>query len=71
MGSSDSRTFGMIILFLLTLLSYSPLKAELVDIAGNATLTNNGINMLNAIFGYIWILLAVFWLGMSVYYATK
>ena len=71
MGSSDSRTFGMIILFLLTLLSYAPLKAELVEIAGNATLTNNGIDMLNAIFGYIWILLAVFWLGMAVYYATK
>lgn len=71
MGSSESKTFGMIILFLLTLLSYSPLKTELVDIAGNATLTNNAVIMLNAVFGYIWIMFAVFWLGMAVYYAIK
>lgn len=71
MGSSESKTFGMIILFLLTLFSYSPLKAELVDIAGNATLSNNAVIMFNAVFGYIWILLAAFWLGMAVYYATK
>lgn len=71
MGSSDSKPFGMIMLFLLTLLSYAPLKTELVDIAGNATLSNNGIIMLNSIFGYIWTLLAVFWLGLAVYYVSK
>ncbi len=71
MGSSESKTFGMIILFLLTLLSYSPLKAELVSIANNATLTNNAVIMLNNIFGYIWIMFAVFWLGMAIYYAVN
>ena len=71
MGSSDSKAFGMIILFLLTLFSYSPLKAELVSIAGNATLTNNAVIMLNSVFGIVWIMFAVFWLGMAIYYATK
>ena len=71
MGSSESKTFGMIILFLLTLLSYSPLKAELVSIAGNATLTNNAVIMLNTVFGYICALFMVLWLGLAVYYATK
>lgn len=61
----------MIILFLLTLLSYAPLKAELVSIATNATLTNNAVVMLNNIFGYIWIMFAVFWLGMAIYYAVN
>lgn len=71
MGSSDSKVFGMIMLFLLTLFSYTPLKMELNDIATNATLTNNAFVMLNAVFGYIWILLAVLWVGLAVYYAGK
>lgn len=58
-------------LFFLTLLSYTPLKMELVAIAGNATLTNNGVIMLNTIFGLIWILLAVLWVGMAFYYSLK
>ena len=68
---SDNRAFGCMMLFFLTLLSYTPLKMELVAIAGNATLTNNGVIMLNIIFGLIWILLAVLWLGMACYYAVK
>lgn len=60
----------MIILFLLTILSYTPLKAELVSIAGNATLTNNAVIMFNNIFGIIWIMFAVFWLGMAIFYAV-
>ena len=68
---SDSKAFGSMMLFFITLLSYTPLKSELVAIAGNSTLTNAGIQMLNSIFGIIWALLMAFWLGLSVYYATK
>ncbi len=68
---SDSKVFGMIMLFLLTLFSYTPVKTELNDIATNATLTNNAFVMFNSIFGYIWIVLAVLWLGLAVYYASK
>lgn len=58
-------------LFFLTLLSYTPLKMELHTIAENATLTNNAVIMLNTIFGLMWILLAILWLGMGIYYAVK
>ncbi len=68
---SESKTFGMIMLFLLTLFSYTPLKMELNDIATNATLTNNAYVMFNSVFGLIWVLLAALWLGLAVYYATK
>ena len=68
---SDSKVFGMVMLFLLTLFSYTPIKMELNDIATNATLTNNAFVMFNSIFGYIWIVLAVLWLGLAVYYASK
>ena len=71
MGSSDAKVFGMIMLFLLTLFSYTPLKLELNDIATNATLTNNAFVMLNSVFGLIWVLLAALWLGLAVYYASK
>ena len=71
MGSSDAKPFGMIMLFLLTLFSYTPLKMEINDIATNATITNNAFVMLNTVFGLIWIVLAVFWLGLAAYYATK
>jgi len=59
------------ILFLITILSYTPLKGELVDIAANSSLTNAGVEVLNSMFGLIWILLAVFWLGLGFYYAIK
>lgn len=59
------------ILFFLTILSYTPLKMELVAIAENATLTNNAVIMLNTVFGLVWILLAVLWLIMATYYAVK
>lgn len=71
MGNSSAKPFGFIILFLLTLFSYAPLKLELAYIANNATLTNNGVVMFNSIFGVIWIVLALFWLGLAVIYATK
>ncbi len=71
MGSTQNKVFGMIILFILTLFSYSPMKTELNDLATNATTTNNAVVMFNSIFGLIWILLAAFWLGLAVYYATK
>ena len=58
-------------LFLLTLLSYTPLKTELVAIAGNSSLTNAGIQMINQMFGLLWVFLMAFWLGLAVYYATK
>ena len=69
--SGFGNAFGSIILFFMTILSYAPLKGELVSVAGNATLTNAGVVILNTIFGLIWILLAVFWLGLSIYYATR
>ncbi len=71
MGNSAAKPFGFIILFLLTLFSYAPLKLELSFIANNATLTNNGVVMFNSIFGVIWIVLALFWLGLAVIYAAK
>lgn len=70
MGSS-AKPFGMIMLFLLTLFSYSPIKLEINEIATNATLTNNAFVMFNSVFGLIWIALAAFWLGLAVYYASK
>lgn len=69
--SGFSKAFGAIILFLLTLLSYTPLKTELVAIAGNSSLTNAGIQIINTIFGLIWVFLMAFWLGLAVYFATK
>jgi uncharacterized membrane protein YccF (DUF307 family) len=69
--SGFGKAFGSIILFFLTILSYTPVKEELVNVAGNATLTNAGVVMLNTIFGLIWILLAVFWLGLAIIYALK
>ena len=69
--SGFSKAFGSIVLFLLTILSYTPLKGELVDIAGNSSLTNAGIEIINTMFGLIWILLACFWLGLAVIYAMK
>lgn len=58
-------------LFILTLLSYTPLKVELVAVSGNSSLTNAGIAMINSMFGIIWALLMAFWLGLAFYYATK
>ena len=69
--SGFSKAFGCIILFLITILSYTPLKGELVDIAANSSLTNAGIEILNGMFGLVWILLAVFWLGLGFYYAIR
>jgi uncharacterized membrane protein YccF (DUF307 family) len=69
--SNEGKAFGAIMLFFITILSYTPLKDELVSVAGNATLTNAGVVILNSIFGLIWILLAAFWLGLAVMYATK
>lgn len=69
--SGFGKAFGAIVLFFLTVLSYTPLKMELVAIAGNATLTNAGVVILNTVFGLIWILLAVFWLGLAVMYAMR
>ena len=71
MGKSAAKPFGFIILFILTLFSYSPIKLELSYIANNATLTNNGVVMFNAIFGVIWIVLALLWLGLAVFHAAK
>lgn len=68
---SMSKSFGCIVLFLLIVLSYTPLKEELVTVAGNSTLTNAGVVILNTVFGLIWILLAVFFLGLAAYYAMK
>lgn len=70
MGNDSAKPFGFIILFILTLFSYTPMKAELVDIANNVTLSNNAVIMLNSVFGLIWTLLAVVWLGLAVITAT-
>ena len=72
MAKNDSlgKSFGCIILFFLTILSYTPLKEELVTITANATLTNAGIAILNSIFGLIWVLFMAFWLGLAMIYAT-
>ena len=69
--SEFSKAFGFIVLFLLTLLSYTPLKGELVAVAANSSLTNAGVEILNSMFGLIWILLAIFWLGLAVIHAMK
>ena len=69
--SGFGKAFGSIILFFMTILTYSPLKGELVRVSANATLTNAGVDIINTMFGLIWILLAVFWLGLSIVYATK
>lgn len=69
--SGFSKAFGSIMLFILTLLSYTPLKVELVAVSGNSSLSNAGIQMINSMFGIIWALLMAFWLGLAFYYATK
>ena len=69
--SGFSKAFGSIMLFILTLLSYTPLKVELVAVSGNSSLTNAGIAMINSMFGIIWALLMAFWLGLAFYYATR
>lgn len=66
-----SKAFGGIMLFLITFLSYTPLKTELVAITGNSSLTNAGIQMINSMFGLIWVFFMLFWLGLAAYYATK
>lgn len=68
---SMSKSFGCIVLFLLIVLSYTPLKEELVTVAANSTLTNAGVVILNSIFGLIWILMGVMFLGLAAFYALK
>ena len=69
--SGLSKAAGSMMLFLLTVLTYTPLKGELVTVAANATLTNAGVEILNTMFGLIWILMAIMWLLLSMYYALK
>lgn len=68
---SSKRAFGSFMCFLFVLFSYIPLKAELVLITENATLTNNAIGMINTVFGLFWALLATIFLGASAYWAMK
>ena len=69
--SGLSKAAGSMMLFLLTVLTYTPLKGELVTVAANSTLTNAGVVVLNTMFGLIWILMAVMWLLLAMYYALK
>ena len=69
--SGLSKAAGSMMLFLLTVLIYTPLKGELVLVAANSTLTNAGVVVLNTMFGLIWILMAVMWLLLAMYYALK
>ena len=69
--SGLSKAAGSLMIFLLIILSYTPLKGELVTVAANATLTNAGVVILNTMFGLIWILLAVMFLGLGIYYALR
>ena len=69
--SGLSKAAGSMMLFLLTVLTYTPLKSELVIVAANATLTNAGVEILNTMFGLLWILMAVMWLVMAIYWAVK
>ena len=69
--SGLSKAAGSMMLFLLTVLTYTPLKGELVTVAANSTLTNAGVVVLNTMFGLIWILMAIMWLLLSMYYALK
>jgi len=69
--SGLSKAAGSMMLFLLTVLTYTPLKGELVTVAANSTLTNAGVVILNTMFGLIWILMAVMWLLLAMYYALK
>ena len=69
--SGLTKAAGSMMLFLLTVLTYTPLKGELVTVAANATLTNAGVVILNNMFGLLWSLMAVMWLSLSIYYAMK
>ena len=69
--SGLSKAAGSMMLFLLTVLTYTPLKSELVTVATNETLTNAGVVILNTMFGLIWILMAIMWLTLAMYYALK
>lgn len=69
--SGLSKAAGSMMLFLLTVLTYTPLKGELATVAANSTLTNAGVVILNTMFGLIWILMAIMWLVLAMYYALK
>lgn len=69
--SGLSKAAGSMMLFLLTVLTYTPLKVELVTVAANSTLTNAGVEILNTMFGLLWILMSIMWLVMAIYYAMK
>lgn len=69
--SYTRKSFGSFICFLFCLFTYTPLKSELVDIAGNATLTNNAISFINSVFGYFWALMAIMFLALSAYWIMK
>ena len=69
--SGLSKAAGAMMLFLLTVLTYTPLKSELVLVAANSTLTNAGVVILNTMFGLIWILMAVMWMILAIVYALK
>ncbi len=63
--------FGCVMIFFIILLSYSPLKTEIHDVATNETLTNAIYVFLDAWFGLFWSMFAVMFLGLAVWIIWK
>ncbi len=65
------KAFMCLMIFLLDLLSYGPLKATIHEYATNVTLTNPIVEFLDPWFGLFWIVLGVLFLALAFYYVTK
>jgi hypothetical protein len=60
-----------IVMFIISLLSYSPLAIEIDTYANNATVTNAVWVLLDTIFPIFWALFCILWLGVAVSLVIK
>ena len=60
-----------VVMFIISLLSYSPLAMEIDTYANNATVTNAVWVLLDTIFPMFWALFCIMWLGVAIYQVMK
>jgi hypothetical protein len=70
-GDNFKRATLSVMFMFIILLSYGPLVEEIATLAGNATTDNAVISFLDSWFGHFWVLLAIFFLMMGIYYLLK
>ncbi|MHC4573394.1 MAG: hypothetical protein ACYS76_04570 [Planctomycetota bacterium] len=71
MADHGTRAFGLVIIFIVCMLTYPSMAERIDDNAGNATLTNDVWVLLDEIFGLFWTMLSVLFLGMAIYEALQ